>query len=968
MMSVSFKKVGGNGEYYIQAATADDYYSNDAAVKEDPGRYFNFGGDIPGVTSNEIVNANDFRALMGGFDPTTGVGLVQGAGKQNHVQGYDFTFSTPKDVSVLWSQASQEHRQLIEDCMREANHRAVQFMSDHAAETRRGKDGVIKEKVGLVGVTWPHGSSRENDPQLHDHNVFFNLCQRADGSHGTIDVANMLRWQGAAAGIFHAELAYRLQEKLGIDCEVKENEVIFSVKDFPNNVREAFSKRRQQIKEEAKKAGKDIHDVERGLVQKWVNETRQAKSELTRTELRERWMEEGKQMGFTQKETEMFFKRYVSRPPSTEEFQKIVDGSPILLTKSNSTFSEPNLYSILAIQLQAKGVPADQIEQAVQDLITSGKLISLDQAEKLSNKELLEKPYLIKLGIDRNGNTVYTTGEMRAVERQMMEDSKTINVAHIQSKENVDQVIADKKGISEEQTAAVRYACRDTHMVSVVEGSPGAGKTFMVEAIKNAYETNGYELHGVALSWSASGVLSSEAKIEHTRAIEGFVRDVQQGKIELGPKSLILIDEAGLVGSRHMSTIFAAAKKSGAKVILTGDTKQLAPVDAGGAMEAIVEEIGSARIDTIRRQKEVWQREAVLDFINGRAADGLLKYYAHDEIKLCENGDSAIKQMVADWKEYRKENEGKTALLIANDNESVRLLNGAVRHELKKKGEIVGEEITIRTTDLRKGLDAEFAVGDQIMFRQNDKARGIFGDPTRKDALGVYNRTRGTITAIHMVNGAPEIEIALDKGGMTRIRCAADGQGAYWDKKTKAVPIQHAFSTTVYASQGMTEDRSFILDSGRFDRRLAGVGMSRHRDACTVYADTEDLYSRIMSRKGPDEWEPMSKISDIDLIDQMRKTWSRATEKATTIQWVKEHIQNAGKARKTEPNQDVEKTFQRAIAETKAKIIDIGKVAEKLRQVVENVKERIQKIGINQRIRVLAEHEQRKPARLAVRK
>ncbi len=899
-MTISYKKLGkgcDGGEYYINSAQVDDYYLNQGVEvhREPPGRWYDPAGTMPAITDGETVNAETFRAQLGGYDPRTGVALVKGAGAE-HVSGYDFTFSAPKAISAIWSQLDPEQRDAIEAAQQAAVRRALQFMSDKAGISRRGAGGVIKENVNLIAALWPHASSRENDPQLHTHSTVFNLARCEDGTYRTIDVNQILKWQTAIAGVYHTELAAKLTDSLGIRCEVKEDEFIFDVPDVPEAIKEHWSKRSQAIKAATKDLATDA--LSKAVLDKITLETRDKKSELPRDELLARWVEEGQELGFTRKQAEAYFNQGELKPLAPEEIQDIAAKAAQRLTFSQSVFAESAAYAMVGVMMQGRGTAAD-IEAAGDWLVNQ---------------------HLVFLGNDLKGHRVYSTQEMIDLERQMIEDAQhecwaaldaTASHAagaiasHVQPDDVVDAAIRAKKGMSQEQALAVRHACFDTRMVSIVEGSAGAGKSFTMESVKAVYEKQGYTLQGLALSWSAAGVLSEEAKIAHTRAIEGFVRELATGKIKLDAKSVVLIDEGGLVGSRHMAAILAASKKAGTKVILTGDSLQLAPVEAGGAMEAIIEVIGSARIDEVRRQGShvrndpvkyaefQWQRDAVLQFAHGRAAEALQAYQDHGLVKLTENHATAIDAMIADWNEYRLSEGAGTALLLANDNETVRELNARVRELLRAEGKLGEDVITLRTTDLKNTATIPFAIGDKVMFRKNDKKLGIQGDQTKDEqrrTAGVFNRTQGTILSIRMDGDVPIIKVKLDKGGTVEIRA---GKGGYWDAAKKAVPLQHAMGTTIYASQGMTVSQSFLLDSRHIERRLAYVGMSRAREKCRVYIDKEAVHERMMERLGTDEWRPLSEVADDELMTKIKASWSRASEKLTTVQYINARKQAA---------------------------------------------------------------------------
>lgn len=882
-MTLSFKKLGkgvGGGDYYLKAATVDDYYLNTGAtddpalMREPPGKWFDPAGALPSEMQGQRVGADEFRAYLGGFNPATGAAIVRGAGEQ-HVSGYDFTFSTPKGVSVLWSQLPDLMRTEIEAAQAAAVERALQFMTEKGGIARRGAGGTVKERVGLVAALWPHASSRENDPQLHTHCTVLNLARCQDGIYRTIDVSQILRWQSAIAGVYHAELAALLADRLGVRCAVKDGDFVFDCHDVPLRVREHWSKRSAQIKSAVAERGLD--DVSKAVLDRLTIETRDKKSELPRAELIERWRVEGEQVGFTASEAVKCLGVATPRPLTMDEVAKIAEEAVDRLTQTQSVFNEAQAHAVVGVALQGRG-GAEDIERAMRHLIEARKI----QHIGATNDGTLE---------------VYSTQAMIDLEREMVARAAQAMPSNVLASETVEHAIRSKPGLSDEQAEAVRHACLDQHRAVIVEGAAGAGKSYAMEVVKEAYEAAGYELTGLALSWSAASVLSESAKIENTRAVEGFVRDLAKGVVVLTNKSVVVIDEAGLVGSRHMAAILKAVEAADARLILTGESKQLSPADAGGAMAALAEVLGAAHMDEVRRQGShvrhepdqyaafQWQRDAVLQFREGRASEALDRYSDAGDVKLCDDQEGAINAMLADWAELRRRHPEKTTLLLANDNATVREINQRVRDQLQAAGTVAGHGVTLKTSDLRKAADADFAIGDRVMFRMNDRELGIQGDAA-KAACGVFNRTVGTLRAIRSaVDGVPMLTIELDRGGTVEIRA---GEGGYFDKRSGGVPIQHAYATTIYASQGMTVDQTFLLDSRHIDRRLAYVGASRHRERCQFYFSRAEIHERIMERVSADEYRPLVAVGDEALLHCVKAAWSRNSEKLTTVQFLQE--------------------------------------------------------------------------------
>ena len=206
----------------IKASTGGVDYWTDLA-RED---YYVKGGEPPGkwiLSSDTLqlqgrVQKEDLAKLFQGYDPNTNKKLVQNAGKEKRTMGIDFCFSSPKSVSVVWSVADTDLRQKIQSAQQKAVEKTVVFMSNYAL-TRRGKGGIESERPkSIFAASFEHSTSREQDMQLHTHVLVANVCERQDGSFGTLDYGDMMRMKKALGAMYRSELASELQ-KMGFSIE-----------------------------------------------------------------------------------------------------------------------------------------------------------------------------------------------------------------------------------------------------------------------------------------------------------------------------------------------------------------------------------------------------------------------------------------------------------------------------------------------------------------------------------------------------------------------------------------------------------------------------------------------------------------------------------------------------------------------------------------------------------------------------
>ncbi len=421
----------------------------------------------------------------------------------------------------------------------------------------------------------------------------------------------------------------------------------------------------------------------------------------------------------------------------------------------------------------------------------------------------------------------YSTREMVEVESAMAE--RAVRMAHARShgvdRHHVDRAIEEQDRalrassgdssarLSDEQRAAIEHIT-GPERISAVVGFAGAGKSTMLAAAREAWEAEGYTVHGAALSGKAAEGLEESSGIQ-SRTLASWSRGWENDRGTLGRGDVFVIDEAGMVGSRQLARFVGEAEARGAKIVLVGDHEQLQAIGAGAPFRAITEEIGHAELSEIRRQRVDWQREASVDFATHRTAEGLAAYRDHGNISFAETGEDARGQIVRDYLADRDERPDGTRVAMAHRRADVRAINDAIRTELQDRGELAqGEDagaLTFQTNDGKR----EFAPGDRIVFLENNRD------------LGVKNGMLGTVE--HVEAG--------------RIVAQLDGRGG----DSVSVPmgdyqaIHHGYATTIHKNQGATVDRSYVMASGTMDRHLTYVAMTRHRDGVQLYAAQDEF-------------------------------------------------------------------------------------------------------------------------------
>ncbi|TQY06004.1 Ti-type conjugative transfer relaxase TraA [Rhizobium sp. rho-1.1] len=366
-------------------------------------------------------------------------------------------------------------------------------------------------------------------------------------------------------------------------------------------------------------------------------------------------------------------------------------------------------------------------------------------------------------------------------------------------------------GLSDEQRRAIEHVTTGSRMAQVV-GVAGAGKSTMLEAARQAWEAQGYRVHGAALSGKATFGLQESSGIE-SRTLASWSQRWTRERDQIGRGDVFVIDEAGMIGSRQMSRFIEEVEARGAKIVLVGDHEQLQSIGAGAAFRAIGQRTGFAELNGVRRQREGWQAEATQQFSKQRTPEALRAYRSHGDIVMESDRETTRGRIVADYLADRGERPEGSRVILAHQRADVAALNAEVRSVLQERGELArGAEGGERVFQTDAGKRS-FAAGDRMVFLENNKS------------LGVMNGTLGTVERV----SGNRISVALDNGN--RIEVPADQYTAF----------DHGYATTIHKSQGDTVDRTFVLASKSMDRHMTYVAMTRHRDGAKLYAATEDF-------------------------------------------------------------------------------------------------------------------------------
>jgi Ti-type conjugative transfer relaxase TraA len=512
-----------------------------------------------------------------------------------------------------------------------------------------------------------------------------------------------------------------------------------------------------------------------------------------------------------------------------EDAERAVDHREIARRNGEKIIAEPNV-ALDAITRQQSTFTDHDLARFVHR--------HTDDAEQFAQAMSAVKtsPELVALGQDGAGRERFSTREMLATEQRLERSAEQIagRGQHRVSPASRDLALAAGEGrglaLAGSQRAALDHITGREDLALVV-GYAGTGKSAMLGVAREAWEASGYQVRGAALSGIAAESLEAGSGIG-SRTIASLEHGWAQGRDVLTARDVLVIDEAGMIGSRQMERVLSHAEQAGAKVVLVGDAEQLQAIEAGAAFRALTERHGAAEITEIRRQREDWQREATRELATGRTGAALDRYEAAGMVRGHETREAARSALVDGWDSVRQARPEASQVMLAHTRADVAEMNQLARARMRDAGAL-GADHAVQT---ERGERA-FAPGDRVMFLRNERSMGV-----KNGSLGTLERIDGASLAVRL-DGADRREVRFDLKDYAQ--------------------IDHGYASTIHKSQGVTVDHGHLLASDGLDRHAAYVGMSRHRETLAVHYGADDFKDR----------------------DQLTRTLGRERAKDTTLDY-----------------------------------------------------------------------------------
>ncbi len=793
---------------YLESKTVEhehgDYYlTPDGEMTEPSGRWFAEPETLErlGITTGEVVDGDDFLALMEGRHPATGEWVRREGAGGGRGGGIDVTFSAPKSVSVMWALSDQWQRETIEQAHTRAVQRSMAYLREQVPVVRRRYSGQVVEEPArdVIAAEYRHTTARgvtggqAPDPQLHSHVVITGAIREDDR---IVAVASRPVFQAARelGAFYRSALAEELaHEGYGIEQNTGKGGKYFEIEGVPHELCEAFSGRSREVARAAERfRARYGRAPERGELRNLALENRATKTLITRPDLERAWRDTGHEHAFGADQAV----RLIAFNEPQQRTRPVEDRIEARLIEHKAIFEAKDLRTV-ALEQTAGEMPPHQALMIAREMVRDRRILTLQGGQM---------------------TTLAIRAQEQAIERRAARLAQPAGRDVGQAtRENAAQEAAERIAapLSDEQQQALKVLT-GPERVAVLVGPAGTGKGVVIDATARAEQLAARETIGVAVSWSTAERLGNDSPALNgqTMALDALITRTKAGHTHIGPDTTVILDEAGMTDHTRLDNLTRLVQQSGAKLIAVGDDKQLPSIGPGGMFDRIARHAPTAELQTIHRTKDPAEQHAWRALRNGEPERALAHYASREALHLVDTRSQAAENAVQAWAQLTQEHPIRDIALIADaTNQEIDRLNARAQHLRLQNGELGQHETQL--PHIHYGIRQ----GDLIAFTHQHR-------PPR--APRVENGTRGEITRLHP-NGSATI--ALD---------GSDRRVTLTPKDLKSIRL--AYAQHVYRQQGATVERAIVLTGGwQTSKETAYVEATRARQRTDWHIAHQDL-------------------------------------------------------------------------------------------------------------------------------
>ena len=766
-----------------------------------------------------------------------------------------------------------------------------------------------------------HGTSRDNDPQLHTHCVIFNAARtHQDGKYRALHQHPVYTWMKAAGAVYRNTLAWSLQERLGIRMEQYGKDGEFTrIAGMPVDLTGHWSKRRVAIIEAAREMGFTVKgNAPRAAAANKI--TRAGKSPDNDPEIRHaRWRSEAK--GYVEREALIASLLGKSEEITQEEIRaltEVLEDLPYRLTREEAVFRLPDIVERVG-NATAGLLNRDAVATSIERVLLSPEVVRLTRPPRSAEGRA-----------DMAHTRLYSTRHTLQMEQEVrdMAEGMAAGKGHSLSAQAIEAKVTGllKAGypLSEEQISAIRSVTSSEGRVAIIEGAAGSGKTTTLRPIADLYREHGQSIIATAVAWRTAVALGNDVDARPF-CVDKLLRLAARGGIDIDGDTTIIVDEAGMLSTRQAHHILQLSERHGAKIVFAGDTQQQQPVEAGPGLRLIRDAVGSVRVDRIRRQKA--DLEDILTHVQGETPERarllassmeeerrtrILNYYENMKGKLVftpwqvaasealRDGDAAsaiaafhlrgrfhigydeektLTGLVDDWDRYRRANPGKSCVVLARTRAEVRAMSHLMRERRfaalpdgeRSNTDRVTVIVSRGTEDERTTSPLEITSGERLRIGATHWEKQLFnGTVVTVEDFKVERAEAGT---------EPSVLISARTEDGREVRFRHDEIRDWYGN----IRLDHGYALTITSAQGLTVDRTFLLADARPSRETIYPAATRHREALDIYVNRAPLALDIADRRADNDRE--AAVTDTEIRAYLAERWSRSQPKEAALDY-----------------------------------------------------------------------------------
>jgi conjugative relaxase-like TrwC/TraI family protein len=717
----------------LSAGQAQSYHAKEFTAKEQ--NYWSERGVIAGEWQGRLapqfglagaVSAEDFAKLSQGQHPVTGEQLVRqrasyeyqdADGKtvktMEHRAGWDATFSAPKSISLTALVGGDDNVRLAH---RESVRVALEQLENYT-QARIGGNHPPETTAKFIAAKFEHDTARPVDgyvaPQLHTHAVVFNMTERDNGQPRAVQPQSLFASQQFATAVYQSELTYRLRQ-LGYEIAVGRSGAP-EIKGYTQEYLDASSPRSQQIRSYLERTGRTGSEA----AEIAAHSTRDRKEIHSPGEVMAAHRKLAADFGHqAEAVVRAARERLQHQEKPVNSFDRV---------RESLTFSRDKNFEREAV-VDERALIRDGLRRGMGEVTYAQVRGNLDARLASGEFQTVERSQSLPA---RQFTTAKTIEAEHEIVRRVREGQSQIEP--VLTRQQAVTFADQHPHLNRAQMTVVEDVLSSPDRIQGIQGFAGAGKTTTLSVVRDAAESHGYAVEGLAPTSRAARQLN-DAGVE-SGTLQGFLaRSPNHATQE--QRHFYFVDESSLASTNQMRE-FLARLGPNDRVLLIGDTRQHQGVEAGRPFEQLQEAgMRTAKLDEIVRQKDPALKSAVELLAKGQVSAALESLQQQGRVKEIPDTQERIRAIAKSYVESPEK-----TLIVSPDNASRRELNVAVRTELKANGTLASEDHSFRVlvqrqdmTGAERSWASHYEINDVVRYARGSKAIGIEAEPTARSS------------------------------------------------------------------------------------------------------------------------------------------------------------------------------------------------------------------------------------------